>query len=108
MKVGKYHSCPHYPEHPCEGCKWVEKWGEREFCIYVPDRCALHECIKGQGVAPGKRCILCVHWHKKLKSDICSECLQTLALINFRMQDGLQKELYEMMQSELVGGVDND
>lgn len=107
MKVGKYHSCPHYPDHPCEGCEWADQWGEREFCTYVPPRCALHECIKVQGVAPGKMCMLCIHWHKSLNSKTCNECIQTLELVNFKMQDGLPKEIFRMMQimqSELDGG----
>ena len=100
MRVGKYHNCPSYPDHPCDGCRYVDVWGEREFCTYVPPRCSLHECIKDQGVSPGKRCIVCVHYHKSLKSDTCSECMQTLSLINFKMQKDLPKEIYKMMEDE--------
>ena len=103
FKAGKYRSCPHYPEHPCDGCSYVEKLGEREFCTYCPARVGQHENIKGQGVAPGKRCILCAHWHKSLRSDTCSECIRTLDLINFQIQEGLYPELYKMMEDEKNG-----
>ena len=64
----------------------------------------MHQVIKGQGIYPGKRCILCVHYHKDLKSATCNDCICTMELVNFKMRDDLNEILYSMMESEVNGG----
>lgn len=88
----------------CSVCIHFIRKGARIFCGYCPPRVAMHQVIKSQGIYPGKRCILCVHYHKDLKSDTCNDCIVTMELVNFKMRDDLNEILYRMMEAEVNEG----
>ena len=98
MIPARYRNCPYHEEFVRLGemarcpadCKYRLVCGEREFCIYTPPRCGLHEIIKSQtgsdDLTDRRRCIFCDHYHKSIHSETCASCLQTKALINFKPQ----------------------
>ena len=76
---------------------------------YVP-RCGLHELVKlgarDEDFPRTRNCVFCKHWHKDIDSDTCLECLSTLHLDNFSVQDDAKEDpRYQYMEKEDQEGV---
>lgn len=88
-------SCANPEATDCNECKYLVGFGRGRklwYCGYCPAHCALHEVIKGARVSnPSDSeiwgCIWCKHYHLKLTSDTCSDCLASESLINYRPQE---------------------
>lgn len=89
--IGSYEKC----DDICEKCIYGLTILDIVYCGFCPGRCGQHEVIKGSTVAEHddlRRCILCKHYAKSLKSEVCLSCLGTHELDNYVVDPVIENE----------------